>query len=468
MSVLSTLRAMFPPPDWRSNRAIDAEINEEFAFHRAMIERDLHATGASPEAAAQQADQRFGDVAKLRRECRNITRGSRNMLGAIGLLISATMVFGISQTEDKAESRWARLAPFTGVRWVEQQPEIEHDGRWYRLLSIDGLTTPEILAHCTQAFPGKERKRFSEDLVEVLAGMGHQPGEAVDLVVRDAADGREIRFADVPMSKQNRTAVWQRNVKDPTVNPPRPAAGEIAPSQGDPWARLSPFTAVRWNGDDPEVELDGRWYALDAIDGIPTDHILEHCAVQFPGRERKRFSEDLVEVLSGMGHAPGGTVSLRLADLETGSPVERPAAAMTAENRGRVRDANRAAEKQPENAGEAAPPVARIDARAADATSREQIESEWERYTREFIARYKLDQKQTTIAERLLRRCQSRGNDYVTRRRAAFQEAGRSGDAERLDALRAPIGEIFEKQLKPGLDRIPTRAQRAAAESSPR
>ena len=37
--------------------------------------------------------------------------------------------------------------------------------------------------------------------------------------------------------------------------------------------------------------------------------------------------------------------------------------------------------------------------------------------------------------------------------------------AERVRELRAPIDRIFEEQLKPRLDKLPTRAQRAAAET---
>lgn len=110
-------------------------------------------------------------------------------------------------------------------------------------------------------------------------------------------------------------------------------------------------------------------------------------------------------------------------------------------------------------------------------------ESEWERYTRDFIERFALTDDQTQRALAILKDCQERGQRFVNGRRSEFDridgalaEARRSGDAktvrvleEQAAALRAPLDEIFERQLKPRLDRLPTRQQRAlAAEATPR
>lgn len=58
-------------------------------------------------------------------------------------------------------------------------------------------------------------------------------------------------------------------------------------------------------------------------------------------RWEKRFAEDLVEVLSLMGHPPGPTVSLALTDPATGTATTVPRAPMTTENRRAIWQARR-------------------------------------------------------------------------------------------------------------------------------
>src|SRR5690606_16149754 len=81
--------------------------------------------------------------------------------------------------------------------------------------------------------------------------------------------------------------------------------------------KLAPFTAVRWDGDAPEVRVDGTFFGLRSIDGEPIGEILSFAQGRYGERWRKRFTEDLVEVLSDRGTPPGRTVELALVDLET-------------------------------------------------------------------------------------------------------------------------------------------------------
>jgi hypothetical protein len=112
------------------------------------------------------------------------------------------------------------------------------------------------------------------------------------------------------------------------------------------------------------------------------------------------------------------------------------------------------------------------------------VESEWEAYTRRFIEKYRLDGEQSEKAWQILKTCQGHAHGYLTRRRAEFERlekevaglAGLSG-TERLaraaainelaGKLARPLEEIFERQLKPRLETLPTRKQRAAAEGTP-
>ncbi|MFO0837583.1 MAG: hypothetical protein U1D55_03590 [Phycisphaerae bacterium] len=102
----------------------------------------------------------------------------------------------------------------------------------------------------------------------------------------------------------------------------------------------------------------------------------------------------------------------------------------------------------------------------------------WEQFTREVIQRYQLNAEQANRAWDILHDCQQRAESYLYKHRAEFealqssmgQEAAsrpvRATGGERARLL-APIEMIFEQRLKPRLEQLPTRAQRAAATSHP-
>lgn len=105
----------------------------------------------------------------------------------------------------------------------------------------------------------------------------------------------------------------------------------------------------------------------------------------------------------------------------------------------------------------------------------------WERYTRDFIDRYGLDDEQAARALAILDDCKELAHKHLTAHAAELHRLHESIDQlraaqaskERLDQaiaerdqLVAPLIDIFKKQLVPRLDRLPTRAQREAAEGS--
>jgi len=107
--------------------------------------------------------------------------------------------------------------------------------------------------------------------------------------------------------------------------------------------RRAPYAALRWEGDAPQVELDGTWHALLSIDGTAAEEIAAFCRATWPDRWQKRFAEDLVEVLVRMQHPPGATVALGLRDLATGESSVRRNVPMTEANREALRKAGSAA-----------------------------------------------------------------------------------------------------------------------------
>ena len=117
---------------------------------------------------------------------------------------------------------------------------------------------------------------------------------------------------------------------------------------------------------------------------------------------------------------------------------------------------------------------------AAAGAAKDGHESKWEQYVRQFIDRYALDAEQQTRANKILKKCQEQADRYLRARKVAFEKLDRREEAlktstakdktKQMAAIRtertkllSAVDDIFEKQLKPRLERIPTRAQREAA-----
>ena len=109
--------------------------------------------------------------------------------------------------------------------------------------------------------------------------------------------------------------------------------------------KKSPFSAVRWQDSQPEVEVAGQWYRLAAIDDLPADEIVSFSQATCGVRWRKRFEEDLVGLLAHMKHMPGDTVDLRVESLDAAERRELKNVPMTKENRRAIRDAANARDR---------------------------------------------------------------------------------------------------------------------------
>jgi len=107
--------------------------------------------------------------------------------------------------------------------------------------------------------------------------------------------------------------------------------------------KLSPFTAVEFDGETPLVRFEGKWYRLVQLDSIEAGKIVAFCKERYRGKWQRRFAEDLVEVLEAMGKQPGRTIALRLTDKQTGKERRVSEAPMTKENRQAVWEARHTA-----------------------------------------------------------------------------------------------------------------------------
>ena len=213
-----------------------------------------------------------------------------------------------------------KLSPFTDVRFEGEQMIVTYAGKTYQWLGLDDHKIEAIIASSKQQFGKRWQKRISEDLVEVLWGMGHVPDKTVKLRLLDPRTKRKIVTANAPLTESNRLAVYKNRLQ---------AEDE---TQADPPKR-SPFTEVSFKAEQVIVTYNDQNYQWLELDGFKVEDIIASAKKQFDGRWQKRISEDLVEVLWGMNHKPGNTVELRLLDTQTKRSVVVKDAPLTAENR---------------------------------------------------------------------------------------------------------------------------------------
>jgi hypothetical protein len=216
---------------------------------------------------------------------------------------------------------------------------------------------------------------------------------------------------------------------------------------------------------------DGRWFPSEMRQyrGSAADGDL-YCVFRFIAAEFNRPEHPAELTPASIGFEPGMTLVFMNGDAPVPGPVwDGERIVPMSEFVPRVR------------AGETSfgPTIQREGARAEARMARQRaeelernstwkhVESAWERYTREFIGHYRLNDEQSQHAWTLCRACQARAREYVDRRRGAFEKLEREPDDKQRAELLGPLDEIFEKRLRPRLEEIPNSAQRAAAAKKP-
>jgi len=116
----------------------------------------------------------------------------------------------------------------------------------------------------------------------------------------------------------------------------------------DAYAQLSPFTKIGFTGDAITVTYENSEYQLVAIDDLAVADVVAFCRSHYRDWQ-KRFAEDLVVVLSDMGHPLNAehTVSLSLIDPVTIQKKEIASARMNRENRDAIMMTRLAKAKSP-------------------------------------------------------------------------------------------------------------------------
>src|SRR4051794_21122914 len=117
-----------------------------------------------------------------------------------------------TQRSPRAPERrdYAKLSPFTSVRWRDSVAEVQVNDTWYELVSIDAVPAQKIIDFAKITWSDIWQKRFEEDLVEVMTRMGAEPRLEVKLGLRTLDAGKQdVTLDDVPMSHENRQKIWQ-------------------------------------------------------------------------------------------------------------------------------------------------------------------------------------------------------------------------------------------------------------------
>lgn len=95
MELLERLGIYARAPDSRPVAEIRADIDEELAFHLAESARALAADGLDEREAQAEARRRFGDVARIRRDCARTQLGERIMLQRIQLVLTSVLIAAV-------------------------------------------------------------------------------------------------------------------------------------------------------------------------------------------------------------------------------------------------------------------------------------------------------------------------------------------------------------------------------------
>lgn len=158
----------------------------------------------------------------LRQPCPSPARAAVGTLAfmIIMLLVAAAVVVMVNTDPHALTGEgYLKRSPFAAVRWEGFQPEVKVGAQWYRLVSIDDVPADEVVAFSRTTYEDLWRKRFEEDLVELLTRMGHPPGDTVKLVVQSLTSPETRTLEDVPMTYANRRAIRDAAQKRETSEP---------------------------------------------------------------------------------------------------------------------------------------------------------------------------------------------------------------------------------------------------------
>jgi hypothetical protein len=140
-----------------------------------------------------------------------------------------------ADAEGASAPEWAKLSPFTSVKASTNSARVRFEGQDYDLVSINGLTTRQILNVCRKEYGDNWQKRFAEDLVEVLAAAGQPMAKdnTVKLVLKSVNDGKEVTVERAAMTEENRRAIMLERIGNQTDQSGNARAGPALTSDSN-------------------------------------------------------------------------------------------------------------------------------------------------------------------------------------------------------------------------------------------
>jgi len=274
------------PPAFRRRRALRGDLR--IIVLKALEKKPAQRYSCAGELAAdlrRYSDGRAIEAARTpwRRQLWRFYR--RHWLGAtlagvIGVFL-VSLVIPMPLPIPLVAGWWREGAPFDDLRWRGDTPEVLIDDRWYGLVAIDDLRSGYVVGYCQQHAGDRWRKRFSEDLVQVLHRLGNWSFLDVDLHLRDLESGESIVLEDVSLDHERRRAI-------------------LTGRNRWPWRDLRGADGRYF------AEIEGVEWELLSVAGLPARELF-----QGPGNPYDHFCDRL-------GFSPGETLELELRDPVTG------------------------------------------------------------------------------------------------------------------------------------------------------
>ncbi len=228
------------------------------------------------------------------------------------------------------------VAPFVGLRWFNEQPEVLFDGSWHQLLAMNDVPIGILTGRARQMGDADWRRRVRRDLTAILGEeVPASPVDEVRLSVRSLYRANHMEVVR-PLTR----SAWDALQVDQELENSRGSGEMFRPEMSTP--RIAPFVAFDWPSPEQPVRVQlepGKWVELVEVFGLPIEQLVADGSSHYPIHALllKRLSEDLPNLLTLLGYRVGQSVHVVVRDPETGA-VHEEVVSMTLEKRDQMMD----------------------------------------------------------------------------------------------------------------------------------
>ena len=197
-------------------RAMDVgRLSSQDATYERFIER----FGTPEQLAASYMEQSMktpnvtNPIATIRRPWKRVAADLLCLMlvsGGFAMLCSMPVSDGVAYAMPQEPPT---LSPFTDVRFEQGRVMVTYQKSEYEWLEFDDIAVADIAKSSKDRFGDRWKKRIAEDLVEVIWGMGKQPGLTAKLRLLSKKTNQEVIIEKAAMTHENRQAVWRNQRK---------------------------------------------------------------------------------------------------------------------------------------------------------------------------------------------------------------------------------------------------------------